>query len=47
MSLYCIADLHGRYDLFLKALDKIKFDCEKDKMYILGDVIDGEFNRGQ
>lgn len=40
MSLYCIGDLHGRYDLFIMALEKINFDNVKDKMYILGDVID-------
>lgn len=40
MSVYCIGDLHGRYDLFLMALEEINFDIEKDKIYILGDVID-------
>lgn len=40
MSLYCIGDLHGRYDLFKMALEKINFNNETDKMYILGDVID-------
>lgn len=40
MSLYCIGDLHGRYDLFLMALEKINFNNKKDKIFILGDVID-------
>jgi len=40
MAVYCIGDLHGRYDLFIKILDKIEFDYEIDKLYILGDVID-------
>lgn len=41
MSLYCIGDLHGRFDLFRMALDKVDFDYCNDKMFILGDVIDG------
>ncbi len=40
MSVYCIGDLHGRYDLFEKALEAIHFVRGKDKMYLLGDVID-------
>ncbi|WP_214482938.1 metallophosphoesterase [Bacillus sp. SM2101] len=43
MSLYCIGDLHGRYDLFTMALDKINFDHGKDKMYILGDVLNRNY----
>lgn len=40
MSLYCIGDLHGRYDLFISALESIDFNYEKDRLYILGDVKD-------
>lgn len=40
MSVYCIGDLHGRYDLFQEALDKIQFNPKEDKMYLLGDIID-------
>lgn len=40
MSTYCISDLHGRYDLFLGILEKINFDYDNDKLYILGDIID-------
>ena len=36
---YCISDIHGNYDLFCRLLDKIKF-CDKDKLYVLGDIID-------
>ena len=38
---YCIGDLHGRYDLLKKALDRINFDNNKDNLYLLGDLIDG------
>lgn len=37
--IYCISDLHGRYDLYMKMLKKISFS-EKDTLYILGDVVD-------
>ena len=40
MSTYAISDLHGDYNLYLKTLSEIKFDVKKDKLYILGDVID-------
>src|SRR4051794_11376845 len=43
MSIYCIGDLHGRFDLFTMALDKVNFHINKDKMYILGDVIDHNY----
>ena len=36
---YCISDIHGYYGLFCRLLDKIKFSG-KDKLYVLGDVID-------
>ena len=36
---YVMSDLHGRYDLFLRMLEKISFsDC--DTLYLLGDLID-------
>lgn len=37
--IYCISDIHGEYDLFLKMLDVIKLK-EDDTLYILGDVLD-------
>ena len=36
---YCVSDLHGKYDLFLKLLDKIKFS-DSDALYVCGDIID-------
>ena len=43
MATYCIGDLHGREDLFFQLLEKIEFTPEKDKLYVLGDVIDGSY----
>lgn len=39
MKTYCISDIHGRYDLFMKLLEKIELKNE-DTLYILGDVLD-------
>lgn len=36
---YCIADVHGEYDLFCRLLDLIKFD-DGDELFICGDIID-------
>jgi serine/threonine protein phosphatase 1 len=36
---YVLSDLHGRYDLYIKMLEKIKFGKE-DTLYILGDFVD-------
>ena len=39
MSTYVCSDIHGNYDLFMKALEKIQFN-NNDELYILGDMID-------
>ena len=36
---YVVSDIHGQYDLFNKLLKEISFNS-KDKMYILGDILD-------
>ena len=36
---YCISDIHGCYDEYLRLLEKIEFS-EADTLYILGDVVD-------
>ena len=36
---YCMADIHGEYDRYIKMLEKINFQ-ESDCCYVLGDVID-------
>lgn len=37
--IYCMADLHGERELFLRMLEQIRFS-DGDHLYILGDVID-------
>ncbi len=37
---YIIGDLHGCFDLLEKALEKVNFDKEKDRLFSVGDVID-------
>ena len=36
---YAMSDLHGRYDLYIKLLEKINF-MGNDTLYILGDFVD-------
>ena len=36
---YCISDIHGEYDLFIRLLEQIGFS-DDDKMYVCGDIID-------
>lgn len=36
---YVLSDLHGHFNIFLKMLEKIKFD-DQDELYILGDCCD-------
>ena len=37
--IYCMADLHGERDLFLRMLAQLRFS-DRDRLFILGDVID-------
>lgn len=37
--IYCVSDIHGYYDLFIKLLDKIKFSYS-DKLIVCGDIVD-------
>ena len=37
--IYAMSDLHGRYDLYAKMLEKIRFS-KADTLYILGDCVD-------
>lgn len=39
IMVYCVSDIHGRMDKFIKILNTINFS-EQDELYILGDVID-------
>lgn len=39
MATYCISDIHGEYDRYLKMLQLIEFS-DSDRLYVLGDAID-------
>lgn len=36
---YCIADVHGQYDLFCRLMDRIDF-ADGDRLYVMGDTVD-------
>ena len=36
---YCISDIHGEYELFMRLLEKIKFSGS-DRLIVCGDIID-------
>lgn len=42
MADYAIGDIQGCYDPFMKLLEKIQFDEKKDKLWLVGDLV----NRG-
>ncbi len=42
MAIYAIGDLQGCYDPFRMLLDRIKFDPDEDKLWLVGDLV----NRG-
>lgn len=40
MATYVISDIHGFYNRFMDLLNKVRFNQEKDELYILGDICD-------
>lgn len=39
-NVYAVGDIHGRFDLVRKELDKISFDSEQDYLISVGDLVD-------
>ncbi len=39
MATYCISDIHGEYETYLRLLEKIGFS-QQDTLYLLGDMVD-------
>lgn len=39
MAIYCMSDIHGDYDKYIKMLRKINLK-DRDSLYVLGDVVD-------
>lgn len=37
---FFVGDIHGKYSLFMQALDKINFDVSVDRLFSVGDLID-------
>lgn len=44
MRTFCIGDIHGRAKALKEVLVKGKFNYDKDKLIVLGDVVDGGYN---
>ena len=38
---YAIAEIHGNYNALIQVLKKAKFNYDKDKLIVVGDVCDG------
>lgn len=43
MSVYCISDIHGEYEKFIKMLELIELS-DSDTLYVIGDVLDRELS---
>ncbi len=44
MKTFVIGDIHGRHNALMQCLERSKFNIKKDKLIVLGDVVDGGFN---
>jgi len=44
MKTFAIGDIHGRIEALKEVLHNSKFDYQKDKLIILGDICDGGYN---
>jgi serine/threonine protein phosphatase 1 len=41
---FALGDCHGRFEALTDVLKKCSFDYEKDKLIVLGDIVDGGYN---
>lgn len=41
---FVIGDIHGRQEALLQCLERSGFDYDKDKLIVLGDIVDGGYN---
>lgn len=39
MATYCVSDIHGEYEAYLRLLEKLRFSDE-DTLYVIGDLVD-------
>lgn len=39
MAIYCMSDIHGEYEKYMRMLEKISFSTD-DTLYVIGDVVD-------
>jgi len=44
MKVFCCGDIHGRFEALKQVLKKSKFNYTKDKLIVLGDIVDGGYN---
>ena len=47
MKVFVLGDIHGRFKALKEVLKKSKFNYEKDKLIVLGDIVDGGYNTYQ
>lgn len=41
MKTYAIGDIHGAYKALIQCFERAKFDYEKDRLIVMGDICDG------
>ena len=44
MRTLVIGDIHGRYNALKQVFNSSKFDYERDRLILLGDIVDGGVN---
>ena len=41
MKTFVVGDIHGAYKALLQCLERSRFDCNNDRLVVIGDVCDG------